>query len=433
MENFDQQYGCSDPSVQEAQTPCPESPFADSPYTAQQPNPDYMPPVIPRKKKSNAWKYLLAAAVVVTLVLSCCAITALCMNFYWNEKLDHAQAELEQTIEQMQSQFGGTVSRPSAEIDADGLLTPAEVYSQNVNTVVAISNQGLTTNIFGQVSRTASSGSGFIISADGYIVSNYHVVSGASKLSVILADGTEYDAAIVGYDQSNDIAVLKIDAKNLPCVTIGSSESLVEGDRVAAIGNPLGELTSSLTVGYVSAKDRTVNTDGTYINMLQTDAAINPGNSGGPLFNMYGEVIGITTAKYGGMSSNGATIEGIGFAIPIDDVRNMIDDLRQHGQIRSGYLGIVAQDVVAEDAQQYGLPMGALVVEVTADSCAERAGIQAKDIITALEDHTVESLSDLTRALGNYEGGEKLTVTVYRSGTRHELDVTLDSKPVDAD
>ena len=433
MENFDQQYGCMDPSVQEAQTQCPESPFADSPYPEQQMNTDYVPPVRPRKKKSNAWKYLLAAAVVITLVLSCCAITALCMNFYWNEKLDHAQAELEQAIEQTQSQFDGAVSRPSVEVDADGLLTPAEVYSRNVDTVVAISNQGLTTNIFGQVSRTASSGSGFIISADGYIVSNYHVVSGASKLSVILADGTEYDAAIVGYDQSNDIAVLKIDAKNLPCVTIGSSESLVEGDRVAAIGNPLGELTSSLTVGYVSAKDRTVNTDGTYINMLQTDAAINPGNSGGPLFNMYGEVIGITTAKYGGMSSNGATIEGIGFAIPIDDVRNMIDDLRQHGQIRSGYLGIVAQDVVAEDAQQYGLPMGALVVEVTADSCAERAGIQAKDIITALEDHTVESLSDLTRALGNYEGGEKLTVTVYRSGTRHELDVTLDSKPVDAD
>ena len=308
-------------------------------------------------------------------------------------------------------------------------MSLAAVYEKNVGAVVAIANQGLTTNIFGQTSETASSGTGFVISADGYIVSNYHVISGAMTLTVMMTDGKEYNATVVGYDESNDLAVLKIEATELPYVTFGNSESLVVGDQVAAIGNPLGELTSSLTVGYISAKDRMINTDGTYMNMLQTDAAINSGNSGGPLFDMNGNVIGITTAKFSGTSGSGATIEGIGFAIPIDDVKELISDLKEFGYIKTGYLGVMVQDVLAKDAELYGIPMGALVSQVLEGSCAEKAGILSRDIIVDVGGYKVESVADLTHALREYEGGEEVVVTVYRSGTEKPLPVTLDKKP----
>ena len=161
------------------------------------------------------------------------------------------------------------------------------------------------------------------------------MVEDAQTVKVTLYNGDEYDAQYVGGDEDYDIAVIKIEASGLQAVTLGDSEKLNVGDRVLAIGNPLGELTSTQTVGYVSAKDRSVNTDGTIINMLQTDAAINSGNSGGPLFNMNGEVVGITTAKYSGSTSSGASIEGIGFAIPINDVMKLVDDLMEYGYILS--------------------------------------------------------------------------------------------------
>ena len=202
------------------------------------------------------------------------------------------------------------------------------------------------------------------------------------------------------------------------------------GDQVAAIGNPLGELTSTLTVGYISATDRAVNTDGSYINMLQTDAAINSGNSGGPLFNMYGEVIGITTAKYSGTSNSGATIEGIGFAIPIDDVADMVDDLVTYGYITGAYLGVMVQDVNAEAANMYGFPLGAYVVDVNVGSCAQEAGIKKKDIITNLGGYDITSIADLTRALRHFEADQKTTISVYRSGQEVHMEITLDEKPV---
>jgi len=172
-----------------------------------------------------------------------------------------------------------------------------------------------------------------------------------------------------------------------------------------------------------------VRTDGSSINMIQTDAAINSGNSGGPLFNMAGEVIGITTAKYSGTTNSGATIEGIGFAIPMDDVAGMIEDLISHGYITGAYLGVMVQDMDSEDAQMYNLPLGAHVVEVTEGSCAEKAGIQAKDIIVNIGGHTVRNISELTRALRKLEAGQTTTVTVYRGGAELHLDITLDQKP----
>ena len=187
----------------------------------------------------------------------------------------------------------------------------------------------------GQNGISVSTGSGFIVTKDGYVVTNQHVVDGKGSITVITTDGTEYPAVLVGADEANDVALLKVDALNLRPVTLGSSAELIVGDQVAAIGNPLGTLTSTLTVGYVSAKERDVTTDGFAINMLQTDAAINSGNSGGPLFNMRGEVVGITTAKYSGTSASGASIEGVGFAIPIDDVMDILPDLANYGYVNS--------------------------------------------------------------------------------------------------
>ena len=214
----------------------------------------------------------------------------------------------------------------------------------------------------------------------------------------------------------------------MPHVTLGSSASVVVGDQVAAIGNPLGTLTSTMTVGYVSAKDRVVATDGSAINMLQTDAAINSGNSGGPLFNMKGEVIGITTAKYSGTSSSGATIEGIGFAIPIDDIQGILGDLQNQGYVSSAYLGITVEDV-PETAQSFGLPAGAFIRETVEGYCAQKAGLQPNDIIVKLGEHKIGSTNELLLALRKFQPGETTVITVYRSGVEMDFDITLDEKP----
>ena len=226
------------------------------------------------------------------------------------------------------------------------------------------------------------------------------------------------------------MAVLKItESVQLQAVKIGSSDDLLVGDQVVAIGNPLGELTSTLTVGYVSAKERDVTTDGKTINMIQTDAAINSGNSGGPLFNSKGEVVGITTAKYSGNSSSGASIEGIGFAIPIDDVMPLVDDFINYGYINSAYLGVMVSEMDAATANYYGLPVGAYVQEVTPGNCAEAAGVMAKDIIVAIGDYEVKNVSDLTKVLRKFKAGDETTITVFRSGQKLTLPITLDEKP----
>ncbi|MBQ5608202.1 MAG: trypsin-like peptidase domain-containing protein, partial [Oscillospiraceae bacterium] len=446
MENYENTYCEEAQQEQPAETqPAETQPAETQPAETQpaetQPVDSYSAPVEPaptpvrkKRKKNKFWKALLAAVLIITLVVTCCGITAVGTSIYWKNQLDKTAASMRENVEDLRNQLTdgshAIVIKPDGDT-ASGEMSPAQVYAENVKATVAISCQGHTTNIFGQISETASSGSGFIISADGYVVTNFHVISGSSRVGVILSDGKEHQATVVGYDKTNDVAVLKIEGDNFPCVAFGSSDALVVGERVAAIGNPLGELSSTLTVGYVSAKDRTVNTEGSYQNMIQTDAAINSGNSGGPLFNMRGEVIGITTAKYSGTSASGATIEGIGFAIPIDDVRNLIDDLTEFGHIKSGYLGIVAQDVNREISDEYGVPLGARVLEVTPGSCAERAGIKAKDIITNLGGKKVESMADLTRALSKYQGGEEVTVTVYRNGGETVLTITLDAKPVE--
>lgn len=405
------------------------SPYQQSAYSApysQKPSGNPEKP----KAKRGAWKGILAACLALVLVVGSCCITAASVNARWSRQTAQLSEQIENLEKQVKNQNKGqtTVISGNPVVASGEGLTPSQVYAANVGSVVAISNQS-TTNIFGQISETASSGSGFIITEDGYIVSNYHVVEGASTLTVMTVDGAEYPAKVVGYDKTNDIALIKVEATGLPAVTVGSSDNLVVGDQVVAIGNPLGELTSTLTVGFVSAKDRTINTDGTMINMMQTDAAINAGNSGGPLFNMRGEVIGITTAKYSGSTSSGATIEGIGFAIPIDDVIGMLDDLRQYGYVTGAYLGVSVVSMDATQANMYNMPMGSYVSSVDEGGAAEKAGVRAKDIITALGEYEVESNSDLTRALRKFKAGDTTTIKVYRSGQTLTLSITLAEKP----
>ena len=317
-------------------------------------------------------------------------------------------------------------------VDGRTELSVSEVYYANLNSVVGI-NGDVETNFWGQTVTNAVAGSGFVITSDGYILTNYHVIDGVSDLKVTFADGTSYDATLVGGEEANDIAVLKIDATGLTPVVIGDSDELKVGEQVVAIGNPLGELTFTLTAGYVSALDRNITmSDGNAINVLQTDAAINSGNSGGPLFNIYGEVIGITNAKYSNNGSSDASIEGIGFAIPINDVIDLVTDIMEHGYVTGKpFLGVQVENVDSA-AQQYGVPAGASVSVITPGYAAEEAGLQEGDIITAINDTEIASATDLTSAMENYKAGDTVTFTVYRNGETIQLQVTLDEKTAES-
>ena len=420
-------------------TPEPEpASFYERTYTPQ-PEEYTVPKKRVKKSGSGIGRKLLSAVLAAALVIGSCAVTASVVNNRWENEMLRQQTQVNEQLANLQEQIHALeeaqtgLSISGSPMSSSNGLSPSQVYAMNVNSVVAISNQS-TTNVWGQVSETASSGTGFIISADGYILSNYHVVEGAKKLTVITYMGDEYEARLVGYDQMNDVSILKIEATNLEPVTIGSSDDLIVGDQVVAIGNPLGELTSSLTVGYISAKDRTINTDGNLINMMQTDAAINPGNSGGPLFNMKGEVIGITTAKYSGSTGSGASIEGIGFAIPINDVMAMTEDLIAHGYLTNqAYLGVSVMDLDGTTASMYSLPMGSYVQSVVEGSCAETAGIQPKDIIIDVGGYAVEGNSTLQTALRKFKAGDTTTITVFRAGAEVELTITFDERPQDPD
>ena len=422
-----------------------ESPYENSPYVRQQPVQGYYyqpqtqapqkPPKVKkaRKPRKGIRKGILSAALVIALVASGCGITAYCVNEYWEDKAESMSDSLERRVDALQEQLdnirvsGGT----PVVIPTDGsAMTPSQLYAACVDSVVSISSTVKTSSFYG-TSEGASSGSGFILTEDGYVVTNYHVIDGASEIHVILHNDTEYKAEVVGHDSTNDLAVLKVEATGLPFAPLGSSAALNIGDMVAAIGNPLGQLASTQTIGYVSGINREVTTDNTIISMIQTDAVINPGNSGGPLFNMYGQVIGITTAKYSGTTGSGASIEGIGFAIPIDDVVHIIDDLIEHGYVTGAYMGVTVMNTDAESAAMYGLPTGARIEEVVKGGAADRAGLQPKDIIIDVGGHTVSNITDLTRALRKFKAGDITTVTILRGGKEVKLDIELDEKPRD--
>ena len=320
-------------------------------------------------------------------------------------------------------------------------MTAEQLYAANLASCVGIT-VNTTVNIFGQTTTSAASGSGFVLTQDGYIVTNYHVIEDAAEdssvtIEVSFANGDKYTAKLVGGEQDNDVAIIKIDATGLQAVTLGDSDQLVVGETVYAIGNPLGELTYSLTDGIVSALDRLIttsstdsngNTVSTTLNVLQTNCAINPGNSGGPLFDSYGNVVGIVSAKYT-QSQSGVSAEGLGFALPINDVKEILSDLIEHGYVTGKpYMGVQV-NVVDETAQRYGIPAGAVVEYVAEGSCAQKAGLQVNDIITAIDDTAVDSPTALTAALSSgYKAGDTATLTIVRNQQEQKISITFDEK-----
>ena len=404
------------------------SPYDHSPFESPFASPSAPAPKKPRRSP----RPILSLAVCAGVLLGSCALT-------YTFAVQNARAAGQQECEALRQQVDALQRQINA-LPSDGIsksgsftqpqegLTPAQVYAKNVGSVVAVScDTDLT--VGGQSVRSTVTGSGFILTEDGYVVTNYHVVEQASTITVTTQTEDEYTAKLVGHDSTADMALLKIEAQELPAVTLGSSSQLIIGDMVVAIGNPLGTLSATQTVGYISGINREVNTDRNVTNMLQTDAAINSGNSGGPLFNMRGEVVGIITAKYSGSSASGASIEGIGFAIPIDDLKRGLEDLQTQGYIRSAYLGITGMDVSREAITVYGLPGGAYVDSVAAGGPAEQAGVDPKDIIIRLGGEKIDSFTALARALRNFTPGDETTLTVYRSGKELELSIILGEKP----
>jgi len=366
------------------------------------------------RKKSRLWPKIVALAL-------CCTVLGAALGVggcYLKDYVIDRQRRTDTTMIYEGSRVPQTID--ITKVDTGSLMTAAEIYAANVNSTVGITTS-ITTNFWGYQTTSAASGSGFILTADGYIVTNYHVISDSDSVTVSTYDGSRYPAEIIGYDANNDIAVLKIDAEGLSPVVLGSSDALNVGDDVVAIGNPLGELTFSQTGGMVSALDREVTmSNGITMDLIQTDCAINSGNSGGALFNMYGEVVGITNAKYSGSRSGSASIDNICFAIPIDNVRGIIESIIENGFISKPYIGVSVMNVSAE-AQGYGLPEGASVQSVTEGSPAEKAGLQVSDIITAVSGTAITGSNDLVDYIRSCSVGDELTLDVYRQGETLQL------------
>ena len=312
-------------------------------------------------------------------------------------------------------------------------LSASELYNATVSSCVGITVDVSAVNIFGQVTSSAISGSGFIISTDGYILTNYHVVEHADtnglEITVTMHSGDKYSAKIVGKEADNDVALLKVDAENLPALVINTGGNLVVGQPVYVIGNPLGELTYTLTDGIVSALDREIAVEANVsIGMFQISAAINSGNSGGPVFNDKGEVIGIASAKY---AKTG--VEGLGFAIPIEDAMDIVDDLIKYGFVRGKpYFGITVRTVTQTVAEYYNWVAGAFIVELDPDSCAAEAGLREGDIIVKLDETVITSSSDLILAKKEYVAGDTASVEVFRNGEYFQTMITFDEEGIRA-
>lgn len=272
-----------------------------------------------------------------------------------------------------------------------------------------------------------SLGSGFIISADGYLLTNAHVVDGADEITVRLTDKREFRGRIIGADTRSDVALLKIDATGLPVARLGDPNSLRVGEWVVAIGSPFG-FDNSVTAGIVSAKGRSLPQEN-YVPFIQTDVAINPGNSGGPLFNMKGEVVGMNSQIY----SRSGGYQGIAFAIPIDVAMEIQGQLRANGKVNRGRIGVVIQEVTRDLADSFGLPKatGAIVSSVESGSPAEKAGIQTGDVILKFDGKAVGASSDLPRLVGTTRPGTRVALQVWRKGSSREVSITVGEMPVE--
>lgn len=391
----------------------------------------------PTEPEKKPHKRGMGAAGVIALCLVCALLGGVSGGLIANANqpaavVSETDAPASDTpLVQTSPSAGGTTT------SSDGAMSARDIYYDLAcKQVVGIQTDITTTNIFGMTVSGSVSGSGFVISEDGYILTNYHVVedayTGGYEVKVMFYDGSTYTAEIKGFDRNNDIAVLKIDATGLDAAELGSSDSLFVGDTVYAVGNPLGELSYSMTSGMVSATDRLITTEEGTMTMFQIDAAVNEGNSGGPVYNTSGQVVGVVTAK-----SNEDGTEGLGFAIPIDDAVRIANDVISgerslDAETGDAYLGITPADVDSMAAQYYGFPEGAYVRTVTEGSAAEKAGIKVGDIITQLDGYDIGSSDELRQELLFHSAGETVDIVVWRSGEYLTLSITFDQKPADS-
>lgn len=390
----------------------------------------------PPEPEKKPHKRGMGAAGVIALCLVCALLGGVSGGLIANANqpaavVSETDAPASDTpLVQTSPSAGGTTT------SSDGAMSARDIYYDLAcKQVVGIQTDITATNIFGMTVSGSVSGSGFVISEDGYILTNYHVVedayTGGYEVKVMFYDGSTYTAEIKGFDRNNDIAVLKIDATGLDAAELGSSDSLFVGDTVYAVGNPLGELSYSMTSGMVSATDRLITTEEGTMTMFQIDAAVNEGNSGGPVYNTSGQVVGVVTAK-----SNEDGTEGLGFAIPIDDavrIANSVISGERSLDAETGdaYLGITPADVDSMAAQYYGFPEGAYVRTVTEGSAAEKADIKVGDIITQLDGYDIGSSDELRQELLFHSAGETVDIVVWRSGEYLTLSITFDAKPAE--
>ena len=391
-------------------------------------------PKAPRKSPGKAGSF----ARTLCLCLVCALLGGLGGGAYVSSRLTERVDALQQSMSELKEQSLEVESAALASATGAGdatIMTPASIYDRACRQVVGITAEVNYTNFFGISSSSAVTGTGFVVSENGYILTNYHVIEYAYTAgkapTVVLHDGTHYTASVVGVEEGNDIAVLKIDAANLSPAKLGDSDGLTVGDTIYAVGNPLGDLEFSMSTGHISALDRVIKTEESSesINMFQIDAAVNSGNSGGPVYNDRGEVIGVVTAKY---SDTG--VEGIGFAIPINDASSIAQDLITKGYVTGrAYMGVKLDERYnAMYSQYYGMPLGAYVYSVEAGSSADEAGLRAGDIIIRLGDVDVSCYDDLHNAVKGFSAGDTTDVVIYRAGEELSISITFDELTPDS-
>ena len=369
----------------------------------------------PKKQRKPISRGGIAIALAITMVFSCG------LGFGGGYFANKVNTSTSGSLNITKTSNSGTTTTASSTSKAN---STSEIVKKTADSVVEISTESVVTGSFAQQYVQQGAGSGVIISQDGYILTNNHVINGANSVKVRLRDSTEYDATIIGSDSDNDIALLKVNATGLSPATFGDSNSLAVGDYVVAIGNPLGELGGTVTDGIISALARKVTIEDTQMTLLQTNAQVNPGNSGGGLFNANGELVGIVNAK-----QSATEVEGIAFAIPINNVLDILSDLKEYGYVTGKVdLGIDFTDITSDEtAFYYGVNQtGCYVLSVDSGSNAEKAGVTRGDLVTKVNDTDVSSSSDITAALEKAEVGDTVTFTVSRRGTSKTISFVLE-------
>ena len=360
--------------------------------------------------------------VLKTIAIMLCAMMLMAGSGYIGARVSQMQHNLQNEADAVQAYVPQEPTIPLTQLTETPLterLSLPDLFDGANPAVVALSTEITGRNVFGQTITRPSAGSGFLISPDGYIVTNDHVIDNANSITVMMYDGNEFPATVIGRDPGSDLALIKIEGNNLPHLAFGDSDAIRVGDQVAAIGNPLGQLANSMTVGHISALNRDISIEGMSHTKLQTDTAVNRGNSGGPLLNLYGEVIGVVSAK-----STGVDVEGLGFAIPANHAQSVVNQLKQHGYVRGR--AILGVNVGVNEATG-----NVQVISVNHGSAAERAGIMPGDLILSANGIDIANFMDLRAVLDSLSPGDTIEIQVQRQDDELTLTVVLDEyRPV---